>query len=178
MIRHIRKGMGRARYDVGHALESLFVAETISASPEIWIVSPWISDVVLIDNRGGRYEHLRLAGERTLKISDVLVFMASRFETRITVVVSDHEWASEFRMVLPRVFKEKNLEHLLNFIIKPQQELHEKSITTSDWQVSGSMNFTKQGIDVKDEVVAIDTSQRNASEAIIDLRQRFPWKVA
>jgi hypothetical protein len=93
----------------------------------------------------------------------------------VTVVVSDHEWASEFRTNLPRAFSEQKKSNLLNLVIKSQYELHEKSITTKDWQVGGSMNFTKQGIEVRDEVVTIDNTSESIAESIIDLRNRFPW---
>lgn len=175
MKRTIRKGRGRSRHDVQHALEALFVAETISACPELWIVSPWLSDVDLIDNRGGRFEQLRGIGDRKIRLSEVLGYLAFRFETKVTVVVSDHEWASEIRSSLPRKFTEMGLSDKLNLLIKPQHELHEKSITTRDWQVSGSMNFTKQGIEIRDEVVEIEIDQTLIADSIIDLRVRYPW---
>jgi hypothetical protein len=175
MIRHIRKGPIRAKLDVRHALESLFVAESLFGSPEIWIVSPWISDVPIIDNRGGQYAHLTTLGNKRILMSEILVFLSSKFGTKVTVVISDHEWAIEFRTNLPRAFAEQKKSNLLNLVVKSQYELHEKSITTKDWQVGGSMNFTKQGIEVRDEVVTIDNTSESLAEAIIDLRNRFPW---
>jgi hypothetical protein len=175
MIRHIRKGSIRAKSDVSHALESLFVAESLFGSPEIWIVSPWISDVPIIDNRGGRYAHLTTLGNKRILLSEILVFLSSKFGTRVTVVISDSNSSIEFRTNIPRAFAEQKKSKLLNLVIESQYELHEKSITTKDWQVGGSMNFTKQGIEVRDEVVTIDSTSESVAEAIIDLRNRFPW---
>jgi hypothetical protein len=175
MIRHIRKGPGRARLDVRHALESLFVAESLFGSPEIWIVSPWISDVPIIDNRGGQFAHLTTLGNKRILMSEILVFLSTKFGTKVTVVISDHQWANEFRTNLPRAFADQKKSNLLNLVVQSQYELHEKSITTKDWQVGGSMNFTKQGIYVRDEVVTIDNTSESLAEAIIDLRNRFPW---
>ena len=174
MKREIRKGRNRAKSDVANVLESLFVAETLSPAKEIWLVSPWISDVKLIDNRAGRFTHLNALGERHLKISEIFTYLAQR-GTKATVVVSDHDYAQDFRVQFPRAFGEKNLENFLNFVIKPNEELHEKTIATKDWQVGGSMNFTKQGIEVRDEVVSIETDPKIVSATIIDLRTRFPW---
>ncbi len=176
MMPTIRKRRGRSKSDVRYALENLFIAETLEASPELWMVSPWISDVPLIDNRGRRFAHLGIVGDRWLKISDILLYIARKFETRITVVISDHEWSKEFRLIILRSFKENKLEQSLNLVIKSHLELHEKTITTKDWQVGGSMNFTKQGIELRDEVVTIDTDSERIAASIIDLRQRFPWK--
>ena len=176
MKREIRKGRNRAKSDVANALESLFVAETLSPAREIWIVAPWISDVKLIDNRAGRFAHLSALGERFLKISEILIYLAQR-GTKVTVVISDDRYAQDFRVECPRAFEEKNLKNSLNFVIRPSEELHEKSIVTHEWQVGGSMNFTKQGIDIRDEVVSIETDPKVIATTIVDLRTRFPWPV-
>ena len=135
MIRTIRKGRGRARSDVRYALENLFIAETLAASPELWIVSPWITDIPLIDNRGRRFTHLGIVGDRWLKLSDVFLFLARKSGTKITIAISDHECSKEFRLVILRTFKENKLDQFLNLVVESHLELHEKSITTDNWQV-------------------------------------------
>ncbi len=39
-------------------LQAIFVAELISPSRDIWIISPWISDIPVIDNQTNRFQHL------------------------------------------------------------------------------------------------------------------------
>ena len=175
MKRTIRKGKTRANTDVQNVLESLFVAESLDGSSELWIVSPWLSDVNIVNNCGGRFAHLSSVGIGQIRISTVLVFLAQTFETRTTIVTSDHEWARESKRVFPRAFALGGVSDFLTMIIKPQHLLHEKSIATSDWHISGSMNFTKQGINQRDEHIEIETDRALVAEVIIDLRRRYPW---
>ena len=39
-------------------LQSMFIGELLQTGQEIWLVSPWISNVVLIDNRTGNFDTL------------------------------------------------------------------------------------------------------------------------
>lgn len=174
MKRTIRKGRLVASLDVQNALESLFVAETLKGSQEFWIVSPWLSDVGIIDNRGGRFAHLSELGDRKLKLTEILIYLVNRFETKVTVVVSDDGWASEARQGIPAAFKQAGKRDFLNMHVKSRDHLHDKIIATSDWLVSGSMNFTKQGITVRDEHVDIETDPSHIAPILIDLRNRYP----
>jgi hypothetical protein len=174
MKRIIRKGRLVASLDVQNALESLFVAETLNGSAEFWIVSPWLSDVAIVDNRGGRFAHLSELGDRKLKLTDVLLYLVDRFDTKVTVVVSDDGWASEARRVIPAAFSQVGKSGHLNMHVRSRDHLHDKIVATSDWLVSGSMNFTKQGITVRDEHVDIETDPGMIAPILIDLRNRYP----
>jgi hypothetical protein len=176
MKRTIRKGRLVASLDVQNALESLFVAETLKGSTEFWIVSPWLSDVVIIDNRGGRFAHLSELGDRKLKLTEVLLYLVDRFGTKVTVVVSDDGWASEARRSIPAAFQQVSRADYLNMHVRSRDLLHDKIVATSDWLVSGSMNFTKQGITVRDEHVDIETDPAMIAPILIDLRNRYPIK--
>lgn len=174
MKRIIRKGRLFASLDVQNALESLFVAETLHGSKEFWIVSPWLSDVAVIDNRGGRFTHLSELGDRKLKLTEVLLYLVDRFDTKVTVVVSDDGWASEARRGIPTAFMQAGKSEYLNMYVKSRDHLHDKIVATSDWLISGSMNFTKQGITVRDEHVDIETDPAMIAPILIDLRNRYP----
>ena len=57
----------------------MFVAEVLQSSEEIWIVSPWISNVVLIDNRTGNFDALNPEwGRREIRLADVLATLMAR----------------------------------------------------------------------------------------------------
>ena len=118
MKRIIRKGRLIASLDVQNALESLFVAETLKGSQEFWIVSPWLSDVVIIDNRGGRFAHLSELGDRKLKLTEVLLYLVERFGTKVTVVVSDDGWATEARQGIPAAFRQAGKSDFLNMKVR------------------------------------------------------------
>jgi hypothetical protein len=173
MKRTIRKGRHVSNRDIQNALESLFVAETLCGSSELWIVSPWLTDVPIVDNRGARFSHLSELGERRIALSEILIYLAMRFGTKTTIVVSDDAWAQSAREGFPSAFLRAGYPEFLTLHVRSRDILHEKTITTRDWMVSGSMNFTIQGISVRDEHVEIETDPVLIAEVLIDLRDRY-----
>ena len=59
-------------------LQSMFIGEMLETGDRIWIVSPWVSNIVLIDNRSGNFDSLSPEwGRREVRLADVLIgFMA------------------------------------------------------------------------------------------------------
>jgi hypothetical protein len=56
--RVIRRAADQSRAAVGDLLEAAFVAELISPGSRLLVVSPWITDFPILDNRAGRFTHL------------------------------------------------------------------------------------------------------------------------
>ena len=50
MSRVIRKSQTRSSTEAASLLANLFAAELVSPSECIWLVSPWISDIQILDN--------------------------------------------------------------------------------------------------------------------------------
>ena len=44
-----------SRAEIRELLEGIFVAELLVPSESIWLVSPWISDIDILDNRCGQF---------------------------------------------------------------------------------------------------------------------------
>ena len=57
--RRIFKSRTSRQSEVLDVLSSLLVAEIAQPSAELWIVSPWITDLDLLDNRTGRFDSVR-----------------------------------------------------------------------------------------------------------------------
>lgn len=58
LYRRIFKTQTTGVTTIQELLQTMFVAEVVKPGEEIWIVSPWISNVVLIDNRTGSFDAL------------------------------------------------------------------------------------------------------------------------
>ena len=78
--RSLRTSAFSSRDELADALQALFIGELLSPSTPLWIVTPWISDVVIVDNRAGRFAGLlpdmptrmiRLADTFSLNCSEV-----------------------------------------------------------------------------------------------------------
>ena len=89
-------------------LETLFVAELASPSRCLWIVSPWISDVPLIDNSTGHYDFFSGSDWKTIYLSEVLVELCSR-GSQIVVATTDAPTNKPFLETLERRFQERDL---------------------------------------------------------------------
>jgi len=74
LYRRIFKTQTTGVTTIQELLQTMFVAEVLQPGDEIWIVSPWISNVVLIDNRSGSFDALNPEwGRREIRLADVLV---------------------------------------------------------------------------------------------------------
>lgn len=130
-------------------LQILFTAELLSPSTCLWLVSPWVSDIPLIDNRSNGFLSLEPGWARTqVRLSQVL---GKLFEMGTTVHIAtrpdDHN--SAFLDRLLRIAEPEGLPLKLH----SAQELHEKGILGDGFYLSGSMNFTFSGISLNEEAV-------------------------
>ena len=63
-----------AREELADALQAVFLAEVVAPSEQVWIVTPWISDVPIIDNRTGRLDGVWSdVPARWLRLAEVIV---------------------------------------------------------------------------------------------------------
>ena len=130
-------------------LQNIFVAELLSPSSCLWLVSPWVSDIPVIDNRTNGFLSFEPRWVRSLvSLSQVL---AKLLELGTTVHIAtrpdDHNTAFLDRM---RRLAEPDG---LSFHVHSAEELHEKGILADGFYLSGSMNFTFNGITLNEEFV-------------------------
>src|SRR5258708_25195079 len=156
MTRVIRKSRQRASGEAAALLSAVFAAELLAPSRCIWVVSPWISDVNLIDNRTDTFDALEAWGPRYVRLSELLVTLA---ETGCVVVVGTTEADSNdaFLARLRTLFSDRRLVDVLTVDVDASNELHEKAITTDDAVIVGSMNITNNGIFVREEYLELRT---------------------
>lgn len=142
--RSLRTSAFSSREELADALQGLFIAELLTPSDPLWIVTPWISDVVVVDNRAGRFTGLLPdLPKRQIRLTQVLL---SQMQRGGTVVVAcrpdDHN----------RTFTEQLSERTRDagvgdrFAHRFAVDLHEKGILTAHLLLSGSMNLTYNGL--------------------------------
>ena len=121
-------------------MQNIFVAELLNPSKELWIVSPWISNIELIENRGGDFDIINPDWRgKIIKLEDILVHI-SLLSSKIFLITNDDEHNKIFINSLERRLEENNTKQ--NTIILPDQDLHEKGILNDHGSLSGSMNIT------------------------------------
>jgi phosphatidylserine/phosphatidylglycerophosphate/cardiolipin synthase-like enzyme len=148
-------------------LESALVSELIAPSPELWLVSPWISDVTVLDNSRGGYDGLLPdASARPYSLAEVLGLLVRR-GAQLTVVTRHDPHNDSFLRRLERLAATGQL------VVVKHDELHEKTFCGQDWIVTGSMNFTIRGMELNDEVVLYRVDTQMAAQARVDLAHRW-----
>jgi hypothetical protein len=146
-----------------------FVAELISPSRSVWLLSPWISDIPVVDNSGG--EVLGLvpgAPIRQLTLCEVLRVMAGQ-GSRVTVVVRDERGNDSVvaRLTEPGSGSQGEVK-----VIRAEN-LHDKGLLTEHIYFEGSMNFTHYGQTVNEEGVSIHIDPDLLGRMRLDFDARF-----
>ena len=150
-------------------LQAIFVSECLHPSPCIWIVSPWISDIPLLDNRTGALSYLEPGwGPSRVSFSQVLAKLLNLGTVLHVATRPDEHNKSFLNRLQDQVPGENPSLH-----IHQSEELHEKGMLGSDYYLSGSMNFTYNGIYVTEEVAHYHTSPEIVSENRIRFTSRW-----
>src|SRR4051794_25409881 len=69
----IHKSSWRCQNEVRELLQAVFVGELLAPSICIWLVSPWVSDIPIIDNRAGAFDALDSTwGPRQVRLLEIL----------------------------------------------------------------------------------------------------------
>ena len=151
-------------------LHKLLLSELIAPSKPFWIVSAWLSDVDLIDNRGG--ELLELAPAlpvRSLRLIELLAYQVS-VGAEINVVVRD---VSHNRPVLRRLEEVRGRSTSGVLRLATMEDLHEKVLLSSRLMVSGSMNLTHNGRLKNTEHVTFTTDTNTIERQRLSLEQLY-----
>jgi hypothetical protein len=142
-------------------LQSLLVAEAMNPSDEIWIVSPWMRNVPVIDNRGGGFSWVESTWEgRRVHLLDWILAVCAK-GSQVTVVTSDGELDQDFVRGAKDIASRLPDPGLLRVHSKRgvqgagQGGLHSKLLLTRNFFWQGSMNFTLPGLRAHQETVSV-----------------------
>ncbi|GAA6620050.1 hypothetical protein NUACC26_058660 [Scytonema sp. NUACC26] len=150
-------------------LQTIFTAELLNPSQCIWLVSPWISDLPIIDNTANTFLCLQPSWSRShIRLSQILTTLAERGTTVHIATRSDTH---------NNTFKEKvkaRIDHQ-EFPIRfhMTEELHAKGILGDGYYLAGSMNFTYNGTIVNEEALTYETSTEVIAQERLVFTQRW-----
>jgi hypothetical protein len=161
--RHIYKSVTSSQHAVRDVLAALFTQELLVRSEEIFLVQPWISNVVILDNRSGSFDTLNPEwGKREVRLAEVLATLAAG-GTRIHVVVRPEIHNKRFKSQLEDAMLDSGGSDRCKFY--QIVDLHTKGILCSHTLLTGSMNLTENGVGVLDESVSVTFDLHAIAEA-------------
>jgi hypothetical protein len=145
-------------------LSTLLVLELLHPSSELYLISPWLSDMPLINNKFGQFSAIMGDMKKTdLRLKDVLSGLAERGTAVKIMCRPDQPQTENFLRLLPPEIE-----------VQKAITLHEKGLITAAFYLRGSMNFTYSGITLNDENIELSTDPEYVRLALIEARQR--WK--
>lgn len=169
--RHIHKSSWRCQDEVRELLQATFVSELLAPSRCLWLVSPWISDIPIIDNRAGGFDALDPGwGPRVLRLGEILARCMGG-GTTIVVATRPVDHNRPFVLQLQTAAVEVGLPDAL--IVGEAEDLHEKGLLGDDYYLSGSMNLTFGGVELLEETVKFDTTDAVVAQAQLVYYERW-----
>ena len=150
-------------------LQSLFVAELIRPSPRIWISSPWISDIPLVDNTARQFGSLVPSWPASwIRFSVVLGTLVDRGSE--IVVITNYDRNNVDFLSRLELLDEINPGQV--HVIKTAT-VHEKGILTDNFTLDGSMNFTYRGVNINQEYLGYRCDPAVVHERRLVLEERW-----
>jgi len=151
-------------------VQSLLLAEFMQPSDEIFLVSPWVTDLHVINNTAGQFSAFFPTWEcRNIRFSEVLSAYAER-GTQIYVALRDDPVNTPFLKLFQGI-PSPICDHIH---IRRAATLHEKGLLTRHFYLSGSFNFTLSGITMNEEIARLELAPSLIAETHIILSKR--WK--
>lgn len=169
LYRRIFKSQASGATTIAELLQAMFVAEMLMPKGNLWIVSPWISNVVLIDNRSGNFDSLNPEwGRREVRLVDVLLALMIR-GTSVKIVTRSDETNRAFISRLQEMCQQFALED--NVSITVRDNLHTKGVLLSNSLLMGSMNLTYYGMQINDECVTFSVNPEDLAATRLAFHQ-------
>ena len=156
-----------ARNGPRELLQTIFVSELFSPSRCLWIVSPWLRDVPVVDNSAGAFVSLVPDLPRTfVRLSHILRELIGR---GTAVVVATRKEAGNRQ--LPDALGALGTDAAATF--RERDVLHAKGLVGDGYSLIGSMNFTYNGVERLDEMLVFDTDRAKVEELRLTFHNEY-----
>lgn len=150
-------------------LQSIFLAELLAPSHCLWLVTPWVSDIEVLDNSGGELAVLEPEWPPgPVTITSVLLRLMD-LGTTVHLVTRDVPHNRRVRDRLEEAAKARRLRLLLH----AETDLHEKGLLGDGFFLAGSMNFTFNGVSLNNESVTLTTVASEVAENHVAFRKAW-----
>jgi len=167
--RHLRS-RGRAG-ELQQLLQSIFAAELLSPSACLWLVSPWVGDPPIFDNRSGLFSSLEPTWpKRVIRLSSALESLLVRGGTLVAATRPGKSQPSNLTFLAHmRRWDRQGLPVRLT----ESEDLHEKGLLGDGFYLNGSMNFTTAGVQFNQELLVLQTDAQTIATNRLALRDRW-----
>lgn len=143
--------------------------ESVRPSQPLWLLSAWVTDAPMLDNSARQFAAIDPEWHSgQVLLSEVLRTILARGGS-VNIVTRPDQLNLTFisRMkVLQSSYRAR-----LNLLV--EENFHEKGLVGDDFELAGSMNFTRAGINVNTEHIIFRTDARTIAERRLELSARW-----
>lgn len=162
--RKIFKSAITSQRAVREVLSMVFAQELLAPSRDVFIVAPWISNIVVFDNRLGQYTTLNPEwAKREIRLAEVLVAIAAS-GTALHIHTRPDDHNKTFKRRITEAMTDTGLLEQLRWSDR-NARLHTKGVLTDRVLVDGSMNLTESGVALNDESVTVSFAPDQVANA-------------
>jgi hypothetical protein len=148
-------------------LSDLMVGLILSPAT-LWLVSPWVSDFDLLDNRSSDWNSVHAAwGARHVLFSELFA-VAIDAGCQLNLVTNKDDVNDRFYEQLINNINDKDA---VRWII--EDKLHTKGLLSPAFLLAGSMNFTYSGLNRNDEYVRLSVDPQEIADARLEFESRY-----
>jgi hypothetical protein len=158
---------GDSRNVMSEILQLIFSAELVAPSRCVWIVSPWLRDIPVLDNRTGAY--ISMCPEFPLTQISLSRVVAELLNRGSQVVIATRPDAGNQQVVAALPME----THSDQLVFHERAELHAKGIVGDRYALSGSMNLTFNGLERLTEMVTYQTMRSEVESLRLIFRGEY-----
>jgi phosphatidylserine/phosphatidylglycerophosphate/cardiolipin synthase-like enzyme len=158
-----------ARNGVRELLQVIFAAELVAPSRCLWVVSPWLRDVPVLDNLAGGFVSLSPELPRSeVRLSRILGELLAR---GTQVVIATRPEPGNRQVLDALGGAGGSAEGSLRFV--ERGDLHAKGIVGDRYALTGSMNLTYSGVERLNEMLLFQTSLEHVEQLRVVFRKEY-----
>ncbi|ADB29936.1 hypothetical protein Kfla_0823 [Kribbella flavida DSM 17836] len=148
-------------------LTAALLSEFCAPSPELWLVTGWVTDMPVLDNAHRQYDAVLGDDARSsLTLTEVLGALTRRgSHVHVAVREVDHN-----RRFVERLRAAAEPTALSAY---SSPDLHEKMLVGWTWLMKGSMNFTWSGLQRNEESIDFELDVTAAATQRLELQTRW-----
>jgi phosphatidylserine/phosphatidylglycerophosphate/cardiolipin synthase-like enzyme len=143
--------------------------EALQPSQPLWLLSAWVTDAPVLDNSARQFSAIDpewVAGP--IYLSAVLGTMLAR-GARVNVITRPHNINEPFIESMKRLQR----RHGGGLALVLEENFHDKGLVGDNYELAGSMNFTRKGIETNEEHLIFRTDPAVIAERHLVLSQRW-----
>ena len=169
--RRLFKGASTTQGVIRELLTLVFCQELLAPGAKLSVVAPWISDVPIFDNRSGNFTALNPEwSQQEIGVIPVFVHLC-RAGTQVEVAVRPDDHNQIFIRKMAEAAEEAGVANSIRVV--EIEHLHTKGILADSWVILGSMNLTRNGVEINEEYVTYEIGAEPIASARVHFNRLF-----